>query len=59
MMRQLTDMIVQLLGKHRLERLSGTFVQSFALFPQHRVVRNFLGQCVLEDKLALRQRRCS
>jgi len=51
MMRQLVQMIVQLLCEHRLQRLSGALVQLFAALDQERVVSDLLRKCMLEDVL--------
>src|SRR5216684_5702473 len=44
-------MIVQPLGEHRLQRLSGAFVQELTAFDEVRVVGDLLRQRVLEDVL--------
>src|ERR1700730_17817690 len=57
MTRQLAQMVVQLLGEHRLERLAGAFVQELAALDQPRVVSHFLRQRVLEGVLDVGKRR--
>src|SRR5580704_16523575 len=57
MMRQLTQMIVQLLGEHRLQGLSGALVQEFAASDQQRVVGDLLGERMLENELSIGERR--
>src|SRR5713226_9506227 len=51
MMRQLDEMIVQLLCEHRLKRYSGSLVQELAALEQQRVVGDLLRQRMLEDVL--------
>src|SRR5713101_8059097 len=48
-MRQPGQMIVQLPGEHRFQRLSGAFVQELAALAQQRVVGDLLRERVLED----------
>src|SRR6202521_421872 len=53
MMRQLAQMIVQLLGEHRLQRLSGALVQELAASNQQRVVGDLLRERMLENVLSI------
>ena len=49
MMRQFGQMVVQLPGEHRFQRLSHALVQELAALDQQRVVGDLLRQRVLED----------
>src|ERR1700720_2393315 len=57
MMRQLTQMIVQLLGEHRLQCVSGALVQEFAASNQQRVVGDLLRERMLENVLSIGEDR--
>src|ERR1700688_2790479 len=57
MMRQLAQMIVQLLGEHRLQRLSGALVQELAASNQQRVVGDLLRERMLENVLSIGEDR--
>src|SRR6266849_9660744 len=51
MMRQIAQMVVQLLGEHRLQRLTGALVQELAPLDQQRVVGDLLRQRMLKRVL--------